>query len=505
MRRTLRRHFGSRALVRAAAIAFLAAGAAAVSCAETEGTGEDIASIDGEHENALLPPVKVSDSNGDGNGVLAVADRKHYVTVFKDFFLHQGGRRMAPDFNGDGYGDLAVAGGSDYVNVFDGIAAGVSTTPTKTITAPEKTSGTFYGIANAGDVNGDFFDDLIVGSNKLNKAYIYFGGAAGLPSAPSQTISAPTDALGFGYSAIGGLDFNNDNYEDVVIGAPGTKKAAGQAYVFYGSAAGLNSAPSLTLAGSGEELANFGAALAVGDINNDAYADLVVSENQNNFHNPQTGRVYVYMGTASSLPASPTVALTCPDGAQNGFGVSVAIVNDFDGDKLRDLAVGAYGVNSNDGRVYLYRGTSTGVSETPDVTLAPTDSARGYFGFKVLAGDFNNDLYGDLAVGETDADGMKGRVHVYYGGPLPFTPTSANHVTISGTHTDTGYFGQGMTTMQLGGGLYDDLIVGAPGTDGRAGRVYVFPRCGTGVETTASSVIYGPNGSNTAFGKFFAY
>ena len=319
------------------------------------------------------------------------------------------------------------------------------------------------------------------------------------------TINAPSGALAFGFSTMGGGDFNQDGYDDVVISAPGSGLAQGRAYIFPGSSSGLASTPAVTLYGSGETSSNFGHSLAVGHINNDGYVDLVISENQNEFSMPQTGRVYVFLGRAGGVSEPAARVLTCPDGNKKNFGVSVAIVNDFDGDNLRDLVVGAYGVNSNDGRAYLYRGTATGVEAIPAATFFPTAKTQGYFGWRVIGGDFNEDLYGDILVGETDANGLAGQVHVYYGGPLPFTADSSNHKILVGTHTGAGFFGNALSTTQRADVAFDSAVIGAPSVSNNTGRVYVFEGSKTGLAGAPSTTINGPNGSGKDFGLFLAY
>lgn len=420
---------------------------------------------------------------------------------FLDVLVHGMNRRSAPDFNGDGIPDLVVTGGNgDKVDVFHGTGSGFPATPTKILASPVTGTHTFFGASNAGDVNKDGKSDLLVGSVNDNAVYLYLGSSAGLPSAPSQVIYAPAGADGFGWATLGGADFDADGYADVAVSAPFTNQGKGAVYVFRGSASGLVPTPWLVLTGSGMIDGNFGQSLAVGDVSGDGKVDLVVGEASNDYQVPSYGYVWVFGNVGGTLVASKV--LGCPNGGYKGFGYSVAIVNDFDGDKAREIAVGAYGVNGNDGRVYLMKGSGTGISATALRTFnPPVAGTRGYFGFSLMAGDFNTDLYGDLAVGETDADGERGKVHVFYG----TTGTSVLTRSLSGTHTGVGYFGQGLVTTQLSSGALDSLVVGAPWVNNRVGRAYVFANNGSDLPGSSSATLEGPNGTLFNFGSFFAY
>jgi hypothetical protein len=465
-----------RALVRTAFLGLLVAGVGA--CAVDAGESAEESSGEGSEALIIRPPP----------GML-------------DAILHAAGRRSAPDFNGDGIPDLVVTGGnSDKIDVYHGTGSGYPATPTQIITSPVTGTHTFFGASNAGDVNKDGKSDLVVGSVDDNAAYLYLGSSAGLPSTPSQVIPTPAGADGFGWATLGGADFDGDGYADVAVSAPFTNQGKGAVYVFRGSASGLVPTPWLVLTGSGMIGSNFGQSLAVGDVSGDGKADLVVGEASNDWDVPTYGYVWIFDNSGGTLVSSKVLA--CPDGGYKGFGYAVAIVNDFDGDKAREIAVGAYGVNGNDGRVYLMKGGGTGITTSALRTFnPPVAGASGYFGFSLKPGDFNNDLYGDLVVGETDADGARGKAHVFYG------TTGAGVLTrsFSGTHTGVGYFGQGLTTTQLSSGALDSLVVGAPWVNNRVGRAYVFANNGADVAGSPSLTLEGPNGTLTNFGQFFAY
>jgi hypothetical protein len=178
------------------------------------------------------------------------------------------------DFDQDGFGDLAmgiayedVGGTQDAgeVNVMYGSAGGLSASRAQLWTQDspnildqvELSDGFGYSVA-AGDVNGDTFDDLVVGDpgetvgtvSGAGAINVIFGSASGLSATNNQFLNQDSpnvpgaaetdDQLGSGV-AVG--DFNGDGTMDVAAGAPyesvGSDVYAGAIDVFYGSASGV--------------------------------------------------------------------------------------------------------------------------------------------------------------------------------------------------------------------------------------------------------------------------
>ena len=140
--------------------------------------------------------------------------------------------------------------------------------------------------------------------------------------------------LGFAVGAAG--DVNGDGYDDVIVGAyrwtKGEATREGRAWTFYGSATGLSADPDWTADGLGQ-WAYFGHSVATaGDVNGDGYDDVIVGAYG---YSSSTGRAYVYEGSASGLSSTATTTLT--GGASTYyFGYSVAGAGDGPGDLLRD-------------------------------------------------------------------------------------------------------------------------------------------------------------------------
>ncbi|MBU4063925.1 MAG: integrin alpha, partial [Alphaproteobacteria bacterium] len=132
-------------------------------------------------------------------------------------------------------------------------------------------------VSSAGDVNGDGFDDLIVGAHRSDdggidagEAYVVFGGAGGfgiadgagrqvidlttLTSAQGFIIQGDADGDFAGYSVSSAGDVNGDGFDDLIVGAYGGDDGgdgAGEAYVVFGGATGTESTVAVSRTGTG--------------------------------------------------------------------------------------------------------------------------------------------------------------------------------------------------------------------------------------------------------------
>lgn len=165
-----------------------------------------------------------------------------------------------------------------------------------------------------------------------------------------------------------------------------------------------------------------------------------------------------------------------PDKGDAKYGLAISTAADFNDDGYDDLIVGAYHYDYNSvdrsGRAWMYFGSATGLSDTPDLTFNPPKvEINGFFGTSVgRAGDVNGDKIDDVIIGMDNYNGNfsdEGAAYVYYGSKTPdTTPDWMAHGDAQFAH-----FGVVVSTAgDVNGDTYDDIIVGA----------YYYPADSTG-------------------------
>lgn len=407
----------------------------------------------------------------------------------------------AGDVNGDGYADILVGAygfdtaspGSDEGKAFLYLGSSTGLAASPAWTAIGSQAGELLGtcVANAGDVNGDGYSDFIVGAESYSngqthegRAYLYMGSPEGLaPSSWSSEGNQATAYWGTGLASAG--DVNGDGYGDILV-ASGEYDAAGGAdsgkvLLFHGSASGPGATPDWTLEGA-QPGGRLGASVAgAGDVNGDGYADVLIGEYGYSNGQSSEGRALLFVGSPTGLGS--TSAWTFESNlADLALGLPVATAGDVDGDGYADIIVGAPTTwdCACPGRVYLFRGSSAGLSASPDWTAAGEQS-RAWFGNAVgTAGDVNGDGYSDIFIAEYGYDSNRGRVMVWTGSAAGLGPsgTPANAAWVGSGDGEAEWFGfQAAGAGDVNGDGYADLLVGAPEhTAGqlREGRACIF-------------------------------
>lgn len=375
-----------------------------------------------------------------------------------------------PDVNGDGHADVLVgAPGASAttvgsVHVYHGGPGGLPESATLTLRG---TMGDQFGysVASAGDVNGDGFADAVVGAPgtgaAASAAYVFFGSATGLPSAPSATLMGTAGAQ-YAYSVSSAGDVNGDGYADIVVGEAGTERARGNAYVYFGGRSGPGPSPSQTITGIG--FGQFIDVAAAGDVNADGFGDVVMS-------NYVGG--YLHLGSAAGL-ATTAAASVATGGDAPTFADSAGDVN---GDGLADVLVGSSRVGST-GTIYVLHGRTIGAWGRPETALTGGAVATMFLGLSLAGlGDVNGDGYGDII-------GAGNTAIVYYG-----SPAGLNDMSGARTYITLGYSGRNLAGAgDVNRDGNSDLLI----SFGSYGRVQFHVSLGTaGISATPSAVLMG--------------
>ncbi len=402
-----------------------------------------------------------------------------------------GSAASAGDVNGDGFDDIIIGSevwdaGTEFAEgaaiVFLGGANGpVGTNPSNAHALIEmnQAGATVNDVSTAGDVNGDGFDDIIIGSHFYDStlpgtqlgvdgaAFVFHGGPNGITATgPAQADGAIfsnqlTSGMGDHVDAAG--DVNGDGFGDILISVPrqGTlfppevpandrSGNYGAILVFHGGPNGITGtgfgdadAVILPYEDTGQPLppvdAQVGMAQGAGDINNDGFDDIVVGGTE----------LTVYLGGPNGITAQDIFDATDRIFANPPLGVSQSIggaglgfrvdgAGDINGDGFADVIASVptrqlvpQTVPVQEGAAYIFLGgpIGLGVSSVDEAhtSIFGTISVE-RLGWTVAGpGDVDGDGFDDVVISAIHYAGSltaEGVAYLYRGGPQGITATT---------------------------------------------------------------------------------
>jgi hypothetical protein len=304
----------------------------------------------------------------------------------------------AGDVNGDGFDDImAYCSNSEigFVSVFYG-GSPLDTVPDLRLHG--KTGEAFgWTRCPAGDLNGDGYDDLLIGAYMASnggKAYVFFGGNP-MDTIPDLILRTNADHA-FGMAVAGLGDVNGDGYPDIGVGDPWKASCTGKAYIYFGGP-DVDRIPDLILTG-GYAHSHFGGDIGGGDLNGDGYAEIAVSAPTYG-----DGRLYVFRG-GPGIDDEPELIMYGRL-ADDEIGTFVKVVQDLDRDGYNDIISGT---NHFKSRVYVYYGQRW-MDRDLDLVLPDADGGVDFYGQAFDAIDIDGDGRQEVCVGSYWED----RVYIY--------------------------------------------------------------------------------------------
>lgn len=457
----------------------------------------------------ISPPLLVL-NNLDLSGAIAGINGLRLVGSGSEHF----GSTLAAvgDMNNDGLADFMI--GNDPSST--GTARIYDRSGTLILSRPVQDPGG-SDISGLGDIDGDGSLDFIVGSGEAagGNGYVDIAYAKGVNSLYFTN-------MGTGYftgSTVSGAgDINGDGYDDIIVGAPDANGGDGKVMLVFGGASlptsleyddtDTNTIPDFMDAGYGHVIAGgtgqrLGTDVSTaGDFDNDGFADIMYSQ-------ANDGKMYINYGTDSALSGlmGSTVILGLTPGVDD---IPMTSMGDVNGDGISDIGFADIDADAGRGAFYVLYGNNTRPTGIDVDALSPSQgvslhlpAGTNHFVSGGSAGDFDGDGQSDVAV--AIRNGATIDIYVIYGPALSaggsllldssFLSNSANAF-----HMRYSLLGNGLTNPltdpfdleikspgDVNGDGRDDLLIGAESANGGAGEaILVWGRDGHGATTRGS-------------------
>jgi len=342
---------------------------------------------------------------------------------------------------------------------------------------------TAFGVGIAcGDIDGDGYDDILIGAgkygNQKGRVYLFYGGPD-MDTTCDLIFEGETEGDLFGTPVSCG-DIDNDGYDDILIGASKYSNNQGRAYLYWGSKRNsMDANPDKIFDGEAEEGARFSLGCpgpVIYDIDNDGYLDIIISAVW--YHSDHVGRAYLYYGSTKELMDTSYDLIFTSENSGDNLGAAIGC-GDVDNDGYADLIIGARfhpggGLKGDRiGRAYLYYGGSrSNIDAKADEIFDAESSGRNVFGQGIVCHDFNNDGHDDIVIGAQGYNGRQGRAYLFYGDTRANLDTVADK-TFDGEMEYSDY-GFAVICGDIDGDDNTDIVIGADFIRQRTGRVYVY-------------------------------
>lgn len=358
---------------------------------------------------------------------------------------------------------------------------------------------------SVGDVNGDGFDDLLLGaptninSSDPGSAYLIFGTASGIPANIDLDNLKPRQGMhltglqaehyaGNRVSIVG--DLNHDGFDDFVVMSgntdPNSLMTSIHSYVVFGHAGAyptrfamnrVNGDNGYILDGLpiDEAMGGTAAPNAAGDFNGDGYEDFALGMPTAGIVGAfESGSTFVVFGAAAPYDKSVDIRVLGSgeawriNGAQNMARIGADLASgDINGDGFDDVLMTSGAAKP----AYVVFGKAAGFDST--LSVASLDGANGFAltsdttGWNIAAADLNGDGFDDVVIQDATENSNSVRVVFGHGGAFASTVSASvldgtTGFTISAPSAEhAGYFALS-SAGDVNGDGYEDLLIGAP-------------------------------------------
>jgi hypothetical protein len=389
------------------------------------------------------------------------------------------------DFNGDGRSDVVASADKAGIFVYYGGAGGIQSAPSElTVPDPARFAAGQGVIGSPGDVSGDGLADVVIVSPPTTsdahaRLHLFLGERKGISSTPTISISVGIFTPNGVFAVKGGVDVNGDGYGDILLAGDGG------VLLIFGSPTGLLEGSGTLLEASGQALT--GNDIAVCDIDGDGIEDFVALITQATggpipavFHG--TGSSFLWDKRAFASHGEDNEAFArigCADVGGDGF---PEILAGAPYSSARDIGAGDVVVFANAGGVPSL--TSARLSGV-DKDHAPSRLIR--------VPDMNADGLEEVAIG------LGGELGVAQVAFSALSGVAADMVEVGGTPDTLGGFGGAFAVGDFDGDGLTDLIASSPNF-ANAGRLTLFRGSRSARLLTPSAIHIEAPAGTTLFG-----